>query len=103
MTKLTVKDLLALKGKRQLTEVYVRNAKEAAACEAAGIDLIITSEHSDTAAIRAAAPNTFFTIGLSYGDYASPSEAIRGGFRAWWPAPRPRRGGRRPARSSACP
>ena len=54
MAKLTVKDLFALKGKRQLTEVYVRNAKEAAACEAAGIDMLITSERSDTQAIRAA-------------------------------------------------
>ncbi len=82
MPKLTVKDLFALKGKRQLTEVYVRNPKEASACAAAGIDMIITSERSDTAGIRAAAPDTFFTIGQVYGDYTSPSEAIRGGFRA---------------------
>ena len=81
MAKLTVKDLFDLKGKRQLTEVYVRNAKEASACAAAGIDMIITSERSDTAAIRAAAPDTFFTIGQVYGDYTSSSEAIRGGFR----------------------
>jgi 3-methyl-2-oxobutanoate hydroxymethyltransferase len=82
MAKLTVKDLFALKGKRQLTEVYVRNPKEAAACEAAGIDMIITSERSDTLAIRAAAPNTFFTIGQVYGDYTSAAEAIGSGFRA---------------------
>ncbi len=82
MTKLTVKDLFALKGKRQLTEVYVRNAKEASACEAAGIDMIITSERSNCAEIRAAAPNTFLTIGLVYGDYTSTSEVLRGGFQA---------------------
>jgi 3-methyl-2-oxobutanoate hydroxymethyltransferase len=82
MAKLTVKDLLALKGKRQLTEVYVRNAKEASACEAAGIDMLITSERSNCAEIRAAAPNTFLTIGLVYGDYTSPSEVLRGGFQA---------------------
>lgn len=82
MTKLTVKDLFALKGKRQLTEIYVRNAKEAAACEAAGIDLLITSERSDTKAIRAAAPNTFLTIGQVYGDYTSAPEAVGGAFRA---------------------
>lgn len=82
MTKLTVKDLFALKGKRQLTEIYVRNAKEAAACEAAGIDMIITSERSDTAAIRAAASNTFLTIGQAYGDYASAPEAVKSAFRA---------------------
>lgn len=82
MPKLTVKDLFDLKGKRQLTEIYVRNAKEASACEAAGIDMIITSERSNCAEIRAAAPNTFLTIGLVYGDYTSPSEALRGGFQA---------------------
>ncbi len=82
MTKLTVKDLFALKGKRQLTEIYVRDAKEASACEAAGIDMIITSERSNCAEIRAAAPNTFLTIGLAYGDYTSTSEVLRGGFQA---------------------
>ena len=82
MAKLTVKDLFTLKGNRQLTEVYVRNPKEAAACAAAGIDMIVTSERNDTAAIRAAAPDTFFTIGQVYGDYTSPAEAIAGGFRA---------------------
>jgi 3-methyl-2-oxobutanoate hydroxymethyltransferase len=84
MAKLTVKDLLALKGKCQLAQIYVRNAKEAAACEAAGVDMIVTSERTpDVAAIRAAAPNTFLTIGLAYGeDYSSAADAVRGGFRA---------------------
>ncbi len=82
MTKLTVKDLLALKGKRQLTEIYVRTPKEAAACDAAGLDMIITSERNDCAAFRAAAPNTFFTIGLVYGDYTSKSEVLKAGFQA---------------------
>jgi len=82
MAKLTVKDLFALKGKRQLTEIYVRNAKEAAACEAAGIDMLITSERSDTQSIRAAAPNTFLTIGQAYGDYTSAPEAVGSAFRA---------------------
>lgn len=82
MSKLTVKDLFALKGKRQLTEVYVRNAKEAVACEAAGIDMIITSERSDVQAIRTAAPNIFLTIGQVYGDYTSAPEAVGSAFRA---------------------
>ena len=82
MAKLTVKDLFALKGKRQLTEVYVRTPKEASACEAAGIDMIITAERNNGAEFRAAAPNTFFTIGLVYGDYTSTSEVLKGGFRA---------------------
>ena len=82
MKKLTVKDLLALKGKRQLTEVYVRDTKEAAACEAAGLDMLITSERNNCAEIRAAAPNIFLTIGLVYGDYTSKSQVLKGGFKA---------------------
>ena len=82
MPKLTVKDLLDLKGKRQLTEVFVDIPNEARACESAGIDMIVTSEFKDTKAIRAAAPNTFLTIGLIYGRHANSDEAVRGGFKA---------------------
>ena len=82
MTKLTVKELLALKGKRKLAQVNIRNPQEAAACEAAGVELIITWERSDIAAVRAAAPDTFLTIGLVYGEYASTTEALRGAYRA---------------------
>lgn len=82
MKKLTVKDIFDLKGKRQLTEVYVSTPDEAGACEAAGIDLIITSERNDVKAIRAAAPSAFFTIGLGYGDYVSADESVRAGFKA---------------------
>ena len=65
--KLTIASLLASKGERKLTQVYVHNAQEAAACEAAGIDMIVTWERSDIKAIAAAAPNTFLTAGLVYG------------------------------------
>lgn len=82
MKKLTVKDIFDLKGKRQLTEVYCSTPEEASACEAAGIDLIITSERNDTKAFRAAAPNTFFTIGMVYGDYTNAADAIKSGFQA---------------------
>lgn len=82
MTKLTVKELLSLKGKRQLSQVYIRTPKEAAACEAAGIDLIVTEESSDLAGIRAAAPDTFFTVGLLYGVYPSVVDAMRGAYAA---------------------
>ena len=82
MPKWTVKDLLELKGKRQFTEVYVSTAAEAEACELAGIDMIITSEKNNPKPILEAAPNSFFTIGLAYGEHASKEEAIRGGFKA---------------------
>ena len=65
MPKLTVKDIFDLKGKRQLTEVYVSTPTEAAACEAAGIDMIITGERGEIKSFRAAAPNTFFLWDLS--------------------------------------
>ena len=63
--KLTVKDILGSRGKRKLTEIYTHTVLEAEACEAAGIDMIITSELNDYERIRSAAPNTFFTVGLS--------------------------------------
>jgi 3-methyl-2-oxobutanoate hydroxymethyltransferase len=83
MPKLTVKDIFDLKGKRQFTEVYVSTPAEASACEAAGVDMIVTSEGNDVKGIRAAAPNTFFTIGfLANSDYATTEGALRCGFKA---------------------
>jgi 3-methyl-2-oxobutanoate hydroxymethyltransferase len=41
--KLTAYDLLQLKGKRQLSEVFVNNVDEAAAAEEAGMDILATS------------------------------------------------------------
>jgi 3-methyl-2-oxobutanoate hydroxymethyltransferase len=81
--RLTVKDIFDLKGKRQFTEVYCRTPREAIACEAAGIDMVITSERTpDVKSFRAAIPNTFFTIGLSYGDHVNSDDAVRAGFDA---------------------
>ena len=56
MSKLTVKDLFEAKGQRPLCQVYIRGPREAAACEAAGIDLIITWEAGELEAVRSAAP-----------------------------------------------
>jgi 3-methyl-2-oxobutanoate hydroxymethyltransferase len=81
MPKLTVKDIFDLKGKRQFTEVYVNTPEEASACEAAGIDMMVTSEYNDVKAIRAAAPNTFFTIGIiSNSTRINADDAVRSGF-----------------------
>ena len=41
--KLTAYDLLQLKDKRQLSEVFVNNVEEAAAAEEAGMDILATS------------------------------------------------------------
>ena len=53
---------------------------EAEACEAAGIDMIITSELNDYERIRAAAPNTFFTVGLSYGAHLDEHSILKRSF-----------------------
>jgi len=82
MGKLTVRDILNLKGKRVLTEVLVTDARTARACEAAGIDMLITG-NACVREVRSGAPNTFLTAGLPYGLYnASDAEAIKAAFAA---------------------
>ncbi|MEZ5279182.1 MAG: 3-methyl-2-oxobutanoate hydroxymethyltransferase [Acidimicrobiales bacterium] len=82
MARLTVKDLLDAKGTRRFCQVYIRNAKEAAACNAAGVDMVIHWEGGDIAAVRAAAPDAFLTVGLVYGRHASIPEALGAAYRA---------------------
>jgi 3-methyl-2-oxobutanoate hydroxymethyltransferase len=84
--KYSVYDLRQLKGKRCLTHVHVKSAEEAAAAEAAGIDLLSCS--FDTAASQArlpllvaAAPKSFVSAATPHG-LASPEEGIRIAFRA---------------------
>ncbi len=84
--KHSVYDLRQLKGKRCLTHVHVKSPEEAAAAEAAGIDLLSCSFDSPAAQARlpllvAAAPNSFISGATPHG-LASPEEAIRVGFRA---------------------
>lgn len=82
MSKLTVKDLFEAKGQRPLCQVYIRGPREAAACEAAGIDLIITWEAGELEAVRSAAPDTFLTAGLVYGRHPSIRDALAAAYRA---------------------
>jgi 3-methyl-2-oxobutanoate hydroxymethyltransferase len=84
--KHTVYDLRQLKGKRCLTHIHVKSPDEAAAAEAAGVDLMSCSFDSPEAQGRlpllvAAAPNSFLSAATPHG-MASPEEAIRVGFRA---------------------
>ena len=44
--RLTIHDLMAAKGKRQLTEIFTVDGDEARACDAAGIDMIVTGAHA---------------------------------------------------------
>jgi 3-methyl-2-oxobutanoate hydroxymethyltransferase len=84
--KYSVYDLQQLKGKRCLTHVHVKSPEEAAAAEAAGIDLLSCSFDSPAAQSRlpllvAAAPNSFISGSTPHG-MASQEEAIRTGFNA---------------------
>ncbi len=84
--KYTVFDLQQLKGKRCLTHIHVKSPEEAAAAEAAGVDLMSCSFDSLEAQARlprmvAAAPESFISCATPHG-LASPEEAVRVGFRA---------------------
>jgi len=84
--KYTVYDLQQLKGKRVLTHIHVKSPEEAAAAEAAGVDLMSCSFDSPESQARlprlvAAAPNSFLSAASPHG-LPSPEEAIRVGFRA---------------------
>jgi 3-methyl-2-oxobutanoate hydroxymethyltransferase len=81
-TRATVADLLAQKGRRQLTQVLVRAPEEAAAAAAASIDIISVDETEWSSAYREAAPDTFMTIGLLYGFHASANDYIGAAFKA---------------------
>src|SRR2546430_4658981 len=79
--KYSVYDLRQLKGKRCLTHVHVKSPEEAAAAEAAGIDLLSCSFDSPAAQARlpllvAAAPKRFISGATPHG-LASPEEAFR--------------------------
>jgi 3-methyl-2-oxobutanoate hydroxymethyltransferase len=84
--KYTVHDLRQLKGRRCLTHIHVKSPEEAAAAEAAGVDLMSCSFDSPETQARfprliAAAPNSFLSAATPHG-LASAEEAIRVGFRA---------------------
>lgn len=82
--KYSVYDLRQLKGKRCLTHVHVKSPEEAAAAEAADIDLLSCSFDTPASQARlplliAAAPKSFISTATPHG-LASPEEAIRIGF-----------------------
>ncbi len=82
--KLTVHDLLKLKkspNKRQLTEVFVETPQEAAACEAAGIDMLVCMGDEIGKSIREAAPTCFVTMAISRALAVSEKATLEAGFR----------------------
>ena len=89
--KLTVYDMLKLKGERQIHEVYVNNVEEAIAAEEAGIDMICTAydmphhgiygKLEDVKRIREAAPNTHLMSAAPEKSYATADEAVRAAYK----------------------
>ncbi len=78
---LTVADLQANKAAGiTMTQVSALDGEEAAACEAAGIDLITIAD-LDIAEVRAAAPTTFVTGSQTMVQYVTEDEALGAAIR----------------------
>jgi 3-methyl-2-oxobutanoate hydroxymethyltransferase len=78
----TVADLLALKGKRQLTMLRVTRLEEAAAAQAAGIDILsVTPELMTDPQFRDAAPGCFAVPGSEASVYSLKDDVLREAFR----------------------
>jgi 3-methyl-2-oxobutanoate hydroxymethyltransferase len=78
----TVADLLALKGRRQLSMLRVATLDEAAAAETAGIELVSVPPALLGPAFREAAPSVFAVPGLEYGDFITAEDYLRAAFQA---------------------
>jgi len=74
---LTVHDLLALKGKRQIAYVQVAREEEAVAAAQAGMDMIGTAFLPERAHFARAACGAHFQFGLPWGKHANATEALR--------------------------
>src|SRR5277367_5377111 len=75
--RMTVADLRALKGKRQLTMLYVDTLDEAAAASAAGIDILSIIAPVWTKEMRDAAGDCFVQVGLIYGQLCTYEDYLR--------------------------
>lgn len=105
MKKLSVKEFIKSKGKKQLIEVCCKNPSDAIAAEKSGVQMIIVASERpytdydivrgklnisitnfefklfDFYSIRQASPNTFMTLGIPYGECVSESEIIKAGIK----------------------
>ena len=78
--KPTVADLIAGKGKRQLTDIFVLSLEEVRAVEEAGLDMMCLPDETMSREVREAAPTTFIIAALAYGVHAATDEYLRTGF-----------------------
>jgi 3-methyl-2-oxobutanoate hydroxymethyltransferase len=82
ISKLSVKELLELKGVRQISFVQVARAEEAIAAAQAGIDMVGTAFGESTFGYPALIPQTHFQFGLTWGRHANADEALREAMQA---------------------
>jgi 3-methyl-2-oxobutanoate hydroxymethyltransferase len=75
--KMTVADIRALKGKRQLTMLYVETLEEARAAAAANIDMLSIIAPLWNEEMREAAGNCFVQVGLLYGELVTTEDYLR--------------------------
>jgi 3-methyl-2-oxobutanoate hydroxymethyltransferase len=80
-SRLTVADIRAMKGKRQLSMLYVDTPDEAAAAAAAGIDMVSIIDPVWTPEMREAAGNCFVQVGLLYGELVTLEDYQRAAHR----------------------
>lgn len=78
----TVADIRALKGKRQMTMLYVDTPSEAAAAAAAGIDMLSIIDTKWSPEMRKAAGDCFVQVGLLYGQLITQEDYQRAAHRA---------------------
>lgn len=79
--KLTVGDIIAAKGKRKFTQVNASSEEEAAAANAAGIDMVICDRTMIREA-RQSAPELFLTAVLPLAQLPSADDVLRAAFAA---------------------
>ena len=78
--RMTIADLRAQKGKRQMTMLFVETPDEAAAASAAGIDLLSIIAPLWTPEMREAAGDCFVQVGLLYGELVTYEDYARAAF-----------------------
>ena len=76
----TVRDLIEIKGKKKITQIFVNSPEEAAAAEEANIDLILAKPTPELRKIREAAPKTFMTVGIPFLNHSSKNEIVKKAF-----------------------
>ena len=81
-TRNTVADMLAMKGKRQISMLCVDNLDEARAANAAGIDTLSVDENLWTPEMREATGSCFVQVGLIYGERCTYEDYVRAAHHA---------------------